>query len=145
MSRVRYSLGMSRGMAILLLAIACPGQTLPPAGRRLNLDSFEKVWQTVRDKHWDPQINGIDWQAVHDELRPKVEAAKTAAEARQVMAGMLERLHQTHFGIISGDVYDELDPSEDGEATPGLDVRVLDGRVIVTAVEAESPAARRGI
>src|SRR2546421_10348916 len=99
---------MSRRVAIFLLACACAAQTLTPAERQLNLDSFEKVWQTVRDKHWDPKINGVDWQAVHDELRPKVEAAKTTGESRAVMSEMLDRLKQTHFGILPADVYSEI-------------------------------------
>src|SRR5437763_15280228 len=135
---------MFRCLAPVLVALACAAQTLPPAERQLNLDSFEKVWQTVRDKHWDPKINGLDWQAIHDELRPKVEAAKSTAEARAVMSGMLERLKQTHFGIIAGDVFNEMDGAGGG-ASPGLDVRALDGHLIVVSVAADSPAANRGI
>ncbi len=136
---------MSRRLAVLLVSVACAAQTLSTGERQLNIESFEKVWQTVRDKHWDPRINGLDWQAVHDELRPKVEAAKTNSEAREVMAGMLERLKQTHFGIISGDVYKELDEIATGSSSPGLDVRILDGRAVVTKVEPDSPAARNGV
>ena len=44
-----------------------------------NVESFEVVWKTVRDRHFDPKLGGINWQAVHDELRPKVERAKTMA------------------------------------------------------------------
>ena len=132
---------MSRRLAIFVVALGCAAQT---GERQLNLDSFEKVWQTVRDKHWDPKINGLDWQAIHDELRPKIEAAKSTAEARAVMASMLERLQQTHFGIIAGDIYNELDAAG-GSASPGLDVRALDSRLIVTSVEPGSPAAKAGI
>jgi hypothetical protein len=44
-----------------LIALVCAGgvaqqQTLAPADRHANLDSFEQVWKTVRDKHWD--LNG---------------------------------------------------------------------------------------
>src|SRR5215475_5672429 len=92
----------------------------PDSVRATNLDSFEYVWKTVRDKHWDPKINGIDWQAVHDELRPKVEAAKDTDAARTVMSDMLERLKQTHFGIFPGDVYHDLD-SSDSKDEPGSD------------------------
>jgi carboxyl-terminal processing protease len=123
------------------VVLACAAQTTE---RQLNIDSFEKVWQTVRDKHWDPKINGLDWQAIHDKLRPKVEAAKSTAEARAIMSGMLERLKQTHFGIIAGDVFSEMDGAGGG-ASPGLDVRALDGHLIVTSVAPDSPAAHAGI
>ena len=77
---------MSHRSRALVLAIAVAtavaGQPVTPAQRSANMQSFEKVWTTVSDKHWDPKLGGLDWQAVHDELRPKMEAAKTADEAR---------------------------------------------------------------
>src|SRR5690242_13149987 len=100
---------MSRFAGLLLLAVCAAAQTLTPAQRQSNLDSFEQVWTTVRDKHWDPKLNGVDWQAVHDELKPKVEAAGNMGEARSAMSAMLERLGQTHFGIVASDVYGDVD------------------------------------
>jgi carboxyl-terminal processing protease len=118
-----------------------------PAARQADIDSFEYVWKAVRDNHWDPKLGGLDWQAVHDELRPEVEAAATREQARQVMSAMLERLKQTHFGIFPGDVYQALDPGDTGQhpANPGIDLRILEGHAIVTAVNPGSPAAARGI
>jgi carboxyl-terminal processing protease len=139
---------MSTRARALLLAIAgtiAAGQPITPAA---NIEAFEKVWTTVRDKHWDPKLGGLDWQAVHDELRPKVEAAKTAGDVRAILNDMVGRLKQTHFGIFPGDVYHDLNSSDDedtGDADPGLDLRVLDGHAIVTDVYPGSPAAAKGI
>jgi carboxyl-terminal processing protease len=58
---------------------------------------------------------------------------------------MLDRLGQTHFGIMPSDVYGDVDSESSGEATPGADVRVVDGRVLVTSVDPGSPAADAGI
>ena len=135
---------MSRRVLVFLLAAGCAAQTLSPDERKLNLESFEKVWQTVRDKHWDPKTNGVDWPAVHAELLPRMEAAKTAAEANAVLSDMLDRLHQTHFGIIPSDVYHDLE-SSGGPETPGIDVRVLEGHAIVNAVDPGSPAEQHGV
>ena len=41
-------------------AIAAAGQTVTPAQRGANIEAFEKVWTTVRDKHWDPKLGGLD-------------------------------------------------------------------------------------
>ena len=38
------------------------------AGRRLDLETFDKVWTTVRDRHYDPVLGGVDWEAVRTEL-----------------------------------------------------------------------------
>src|SRR5262249_21121620 len=99
-----------------------------------NVESFEVVWRTVRDQHYDPKLGGLDWQAVHDELRPKVERANSDAEARDAMSEALERLGQTHFAIISSGLYKDLENPKEGPGVVGMDVRLLDGRVVVTAV-----------
>ena len=150
--QVRYSQGMLRAVRVWVLVVACcgfaaPPQELTPGDRRLFADAFEHVWKTVRDKHWDPKLGGLDWQAVHDELRPKVEEAKTADDARAAMSAMLARLKQTHFGILPGEVYQALDEAGGSprQADRGIDMRVVDGHALVTSVEAGSPAAERGV
>jgi carboxyl-terminal processing protease len=146
---------MSHRTCAFVLAIAgataAAGQPLTPAERGTNMQAFEKVWTTVGDKHWDPKLGGLDWQAVHDELRPKMEAAKTADEARKILNDMVGRLKQTHFGIFPGSVYHDLDASSDEpdkdavEGTPGIDLRVLEGRAIVTDIDSGSSAAAKGV
>ena len=132
------------GIVGALGAYAQVALTLPE--RNANIESFEKVWTTVRDKHWDPKLGGLDWQAVHDELRPKMEAAKNMDEARQVLNDMVGRLKQSHFGIVSRDVYRDLKPSnpqeepDSDQANPGIDLRLLDGHAVVTGVASGSPA-----
>jgi carboxyl-terminal processing protease len=138
----------------LLFAAALPAPAQPgltPAQRQLNIDSFEMVWQTVRDKHWDPKLGGLDWQAIHDELRPKVEKAATLDEARGVMSDMLGRLKQTHFGIVPAEAYREMgsstadDDSGPRDGSTGIAPRVIDGHVLVTSIQPDSPAAMAGV
>jgi carboxyl-terminal processing protease len=136
-----------------LLALA-----LTPEQRDNNIKSFEYVWTTVRDKHWDPKLGGLNWQAVHDELRPAIEKAESMEQARTVMSDMLGRLHQTHFGIIPAELYSEVDankePSGDQGANKqshsdqgsiGFDVRVVGSQVLVTSVEPGTPADKAGV
>ncbi|MEA2733330.1 MAG: Tricorn protease domain, partial [Acetobacteraceae bacterium] len=30
------------------------------------IETFEGVWQTVRDRFYDPNLNGLDWSAVRE-------------------------------------------------------------------------------
>jgi carboxyl-terminal processing protease len=135
---------------IFLLAAVLPlcGQTAvpwTPAERQLDIESFEKVWTTVRDKHWEKNPAGLDWQAVHTEFRPKIEAAKSREEVRGLLREMLGRLHETHFAILPGTVYDAMSEGVEGPGTPGIDLRVLDGQAVVTGVDPGSPAERAGV
>src|SRR6516225_5144643 len=122
--------------------------TLTADQRRRNLESFEQVWKTIRDKHWDPKLGGLDWQAIHDEYRPQVDKAGSMAKCREVLTQMLRRLGQSHFQIVPRGVYKEIDKDTGrsaGDDVPGFDVRVLDGQVLVTHVDKGLPAARLGI
>ena len=133
-------------LAFLLAGVQAEKPAPTPAERQRYIDSFEHVWKTVRDKHWDPTLNGLDWQAIHDELQPQVEKAVGIGEVRGVLQEMLGRLKQSHFAIIPAETYSQFQPgpgSRDG--APGLDVRLIDGRVLVTTVEKDSPAERAGI
>ncbi len=84
-----------------LLTLCAQSQT----EKTLWLASFDQVWQTVRDKHFDAKLNGVDWQAARDELRPKVEGAASAEEARGYIQALLSRLGHSHVGIIPAAAY----------------------------------------
>jgi carboxyl-terminal processing protease len=119
---------------------------LSPERIELNVESFDVVWTAVRDRHWDPDLAGVDWQAVRDEIRPQVGEAETMPKARALIQSALDRLGQSHFDIIPSDVYEEIGEShESGDGEIGLTVRVVDGRALVTAVRPNSPAAREGL
>jgi carboxyl-terminal processing protease len=127
---------------------------------RLNVESFDHVWTTVRDKHFDPGLNGVDWQAARAELRPQVEQARDMRAARHAMSALIDKLNQTHFGIVSAEAYATVAADTNGAAgsaagatasqpagsgSAGLDLRVVDGQALVVRVEADSPAAQAGV
>jgi carboxyl-terminal processing protease len=110
-----------------------------------DLAAFDQVWSTVRDTHWEKNApGGLDWNAMLAEYRPRVEAAKTTAEARAATQEMLRRLKQTHFAIVPGTTYESLS-EEGGSGTTGIDLRVLSGEVVVTSMDTGSPAERAGV
>lgn len=114
--------------------------------RQLNLDTFEKVWTTIRDKHWEKNPGGLDWQAIHEEYRPRIEKAANIDEVRGILKDMLSRLHQTHFAILPATVYAAVEDFDTpGDGTTGIDLRVLDGEAVVTGVDPGSPAERAGV
>jgi len=36
-----------------------------------------------------PKLGGLDWQAVHDELRPAIDKSVTMEDARKIMMDMI--------------------------------------------------------
>lgn len=147
-------------LAVLALATACathPAKRAEPpmtdAERAVMIRSFDEAWAAIRDHHFDATLNGVDWEAAKAEFRPKVEAAATHAEAVVLMNQMIDRLGQSHFGVISADAYENVtgdgeDKGREGKGNKGevgVDVRVIDDEVVVIAVDAGSPADRAGV
>ncbi|HUU84506.1 MAG TPA: S41 family peptidase [Phycisphaerae bacterium] len=146
---------------MVLLAVVCAswiaGCAAPPRTdrltdeqRELNLQSFDYAWETIRDTHWDPQLGGVDWEAIRDELRPQVEQAEFMSQARGTMNEMVRRLGQSHFAVIPSSAYGDLhEPSAKGEGprdgATGMEIRAVDGHILVTAVEPGSPADEAGV
>jgi carboxyl-terminal processing protease len=116
--------------------------------RQLNLESFERVWSIVNDRYWDPEFGGLDWQAVADELRPRIMEASTLPAARAVLRDMVSRLQLSHFGIIpQEDPGDRKPPPTVGTSggETGLDARVIGGKALVTTVDESSSADQLGV
>ncbi|HUU81906.1 MAG TPA: S41 family peptidase [Phycisphaerae bacterium] len=150
---------LSRGASMVWGAVLVLGQVVlgnsAPAEKPSNkhLESFDVVWETVRDTHWDPELGGLDWDAVRAELRPRAAQAGSAAEARRVMQEMLNRLGQSHFVIYPQGAYGAAAQTDgagchlvtEADTSCGFEVRVSEGRAVVTLVHADSPAGRAGV
>jgi carboxyl-terminal processing protease len=128
--------------AVLILASGAirPGAQVPQG-----IETFEAAWRIIRDSHFDTAMNGLDWDAVSRELRPKAEAAGTPGELRAVIRDMLGRLGQSHFALLPASADSAADAAKDLSGTPGFDVRLLDGDLVVTNVEPDGAAASAGV
>jgi carboxyl-terminal processing protease len=135
------------GFCGALFAQLTPAQ-LTPRQKTDNLESFEVVWRTVRDRHPDPKLNGLNWQAVHDSTRPAIENAQSMQEVRRVLTAMLAKLAASHYAIIPGDLYKEIGnpqtPAPE-EGSPGIVPVIIGDKAVVGSVEPDSPAALAGI
>jgi len=111
------------------------------------LATFDVVWATVDARHFDPEHGGVDWRAVRDELRPRA-GVRDRAELRTVLREMLDRLGQSHFALIPREDLPDPTSSDDEDQVAGgigIDVRAIADELVVTRVDAGSPAARAGV
>jgi len=137
-------------VGVVLLTGCSRAPRIPPLTAEehaLARESFDHVWTTIRDKHWDQELGGVDWDSARVELESELEAAGTMPEARAVMRRLIARLGQSHFNIISRNAYDDLRGPDvkNTDGVTGLDVRVLGGRALVTGVDPGSGAEEAGV
>ena len=129
----------------LAVALAAVLVSRPSAQVPQGVETFDAAWQIIRDSHFDKTMNGVDWDALSKELRPKAAAARTPGELRVVIRDMLGRLGQSHFALLPASADNAADVPKDLSGTPGFDVRLLDGDLIVTEVDAKGAAAVAGV
>jgi len=122
----------------------------------------EAAWRTVREKHYDPKLGGVDWDAMLKKYEPRALAAPDDATFYRTLNDMLGELGQSHMMITgpgAGDDQAAPEPQEQAQSQrapsdttgpedvgdPGVLVRVIDGRPTVTSVRAGSSADKHGI
>jgi carboxyl-terminal processing protease len=115
---------------------------MSPEERERQLSSFDHVWQTIHDKHWEVKPGGLDWDKVREELRPRAEKAQTANEVRDLIREMLHRLKQSHFNLISYESMSELKDAPSGEGVPGFEAQIVNSsEALITRVDPAGGAA----
>lgn len=129
------------------LAVGCrhtPAQTSPPIPATLAVATFDSAWRIVRNTHFDSTFNGVDWNALRIELRPKAERARSNEALRDVIRSMLSRLHQSHFDIFPAEAIDNRGDSTIAElGDVGLTLRLIDGEMLVE--QARGSSAKAGV
>jgi carboxyl-terminal processing protease len=108
-------------------------------------ETFDAAWKIVRDSHFDKTLNGVDWDAVSVELRPKAAGARTVGELRAVLRDMLGRLGQSHFTVLPASADNASESPRDLSGTPGFDVRLAGADLLVTEVDANGSGAAAGV
>ena len=108
-------------------------------------ETFEAAWTIIRDTHFDKTMNGLNWEAVRAELKPRAAVATSSAELRSVIRDMLGRLALSHFALIpsGGDASTPGGMSADTSGDPGLEVRLFGRELIVTNVDREAASLVR--
>jgi carboxyl-terminal processing protease len=127
----------------LFAAAAIPAAQSDPFAAKASA-TFEAAWKIIRDSHFDPKMNGVDWQAVRSELGPRAARARNDGELRDVLKTMLDRLGLSHFALIPSGGDGGSAPVDLG-GDPGFDVRLVGSELIVTQVDPQGGAAAAGV
>ncbi|MBA2501859.1 MAG: PDZ domain-containing protein [Pyrinomonadaceae bacterium] len=122
-----------------------------PDAAQLRRESFEIVWRTINESHFDPTFGGVDWNKVRADYAPRVAAVKTDNEFYALLRRMIEELKLSHFAIYPPGAMDGASGGSKGGETQkkrgqfGVDVRIVDNQAVITRVVPQSAAARGGL
>lgn len=139
-------IGLAALVCCLLLApfkVTGGASATRDATRSDNLALFDDVWQTIRDRYYDPAFHGLDWEAQREEFRPLVASARTQTELYDVLRRMIRRLRDAHTRLYAPD--ERSDWKRPIIVTTGVMVHEVEGAPTVVAVERGSEAERAGL
>ncbi len=115
-----------------------PREQVQRAGH--NLEVFHTVWDLVNRKHFDPKLQGVDWEAAAAKYGPMALAAGDDPKLYQALNEMVGSLHDSHTHALT--------PTQVGErkthlrARTGFNMIRIEDRWVVSEVLAGSPAAQ---
>ncbi|MGH2592598.1 MAG: S41 family peptidase [Anaerolineae bacterium] len=156
-TRGLYWVGLMAGMCTLLLGAcatrpATPQSTAAPVAPptpSLQLRAFEALWSAVNENYLYEDFGGVDWQAVREEYRAKVDAGLSADAFADLVRAMLAELPE---GAASWQTRAERIEAEstDTASYEGIGAFVAfraepQPRVVLLAVMPDSPAEKAGL
>ncbi len=86
------AIGALRALPASAQAPTTPDVTLAAS----NQADFDQVWGLVRDRFYDPRLNGLDWQEQRALFRPQAASAPSRDDAAVVINAMLAKLGASH-------------------------------------------------
>jgi hypothetical protein len=114
--------------------------TISPEIAAERLEILDIVWNTVNERFFDPEFNGVDWPAVYDEYRPQILAAADDRSFYVLLNQMCFELGVSHIAVLPPGSTD-IEPLLSAPATAGLHLRLIGGQAVITEVVEGSPAA----
>lgn len=80
-------------------------------GLEVNLDRraewkqiFEECWRQMKDFFYDPNLHGVDWEAIKRKYQPLAEAVNHRADLTYIIGEMIGELNASHTYVGGGDV-----------------------------------------
>jgi len=137
-----FFLALSSVAAVSSQTNSVPNSVVNQNVAELRRQSFEKVWNTINEKHYDPTFGGVDWKKMREIYAPKAMAAKTSAEFYTVLREMVGELKLSHFGIFPAEAKIE---TVGGGGIIGAELKLIDGKPVISRVEKDSSAEKAGL
>jgi len=131
-------------VSILFVFMSCCAGTVLSAKRLLNWVSFEIAWSLVNQTYFDPDFGGVNWRELHDHYQWRALLANDSEYYNQ-MNQMLWELNVSHLVMVPSGIWQSVEPTVFAEGTLGIDVRMLNGEAVITAVKSDSPGADAGL
>jgi carboxyl-terminal processing protease len=140
----KFKLYVQKYALLGLWSVSIPIVSLGSLSREETFEqSFDLVWGTVQESHWDETFGGLDWDVIGEKYRSRLKNTRNRTDLVALLQNMLNELDLSHYNILSNSVKRTDDYPRGGYV--GLELKYIEDGVYVTSVDPESPAASAGI
>lgn len=130
-------------LQVFVLALCLPNFAAAQISFADRSKTFNKVWETINKKYYDPNFNGVDWNKIREDYRPRIEAAKDDKEFYALIKQMVGELHDAHSSFRT---LPEAELHHKKQSVRiGLQVKEIEGKIVVASVAPNSEAAKANV
>ena len=138
--------GLPRAIATVApIPTATPWPTIDAVRKAQYLETFDAAWQEINNLYFDTAFGGKDWKAIGERYRSQMAAVQDEEEALTVLLDMLFELGVSHIFALPASVANQVEPIGSATGWAGLDLRLLDGQMVITQVAVGSSAEKVGL
>jgi carboxyl-terminal processing protease len=124
---------------------ATPWPTASAEQKAQYLEILDSVWQEVNDLYFDPTFGGKDWEAIGEQYRSQIVTVQDDEKALILLNQMLFELGVSHLIVLPTFMANQVEPIGSAAGWAGLDIRMLEGQMVVTQVATGSSAEQSGL
>lgn len=95
------------------------------------------VSKDVQDNFYDESLKGLDWPALTEQARQRIESAEQHGEMMGAISALLYQLHDSHTTFIP--------PQRKIKARYGFKAQPFADKILVYQIDKDGPAAKAGL
>ena len=120
-----------------------PVESGVPASPAVRQAAIDAVWNTVNDRYYRADLNGVDWRAARAKWQPPALAAATDDEFWERLDQMAGELADSHTRVESPKAVERRKQQQ--AFSLGLNLRILDDKLVVLSVNPDADAFWAGV
>ncbi len=125
-------------VVFLLLALFC---TICWAGNKSEQKRMEQILnlvsRDVRENFYDPNLKGLDWPALTEQARHRIQSADEVGQMSGAISALVYALHDSHTVFIP--------PKRKFRAEYGFEAKPFANSILVYDIDKDGPAAKAGL
>ncbi|MCB1023796.1 MAG: hypothetical protein KDB79_05380, partial [Acidobacteria bacterium] len=97
---------------------------------------FEKVWNLINERYYDPKMNGVDWQRVRANYEPRIADLNSSEEFYDLLKKMVGEMNDAHTRFLTP--REARERRDRQNTTVGLLLSRVEGKTVVELVLPEA-------